>query len=74
MAANKGVMKTESVTVEDTLGNKQEAVKVICPNCHGDTFSLFVLGQTHNHLLCVKCNTSYCQGGGACNDIFCETK
>lgn len=66
-------MKTKTVIVTDEDGNPKEATMPVCEVCNGDTFHLFVVAG-HNHLQCANpiCNESYCQGGGACNDVFCE--
>lgn len=64
-------MLTEKVIVEDKSGNKTEALMAICPECKGNTFSIFVI-HGHNHLICGHCKTTFCQGGGHCGDVYCE--
>lgn len=64
-------MKGVSVTARDRIsGRTVEATQVVCPECDGQTFQLYVLeggGQlSHNHLRCTGCETSFCQAGPAC--------
>jgi formate dehydrogenase maturation protein FdhE len=68
-------MKTRKVMVEarDGSGEKTEALLAICPECEGESFSIIVING-HNHLQCSLCETTFCQGGGQCGDVFCETK
>lgn len=65
-------MDTKQVKVEARDGSKEvtDALLVICPQCSGDSFKIFVV-HGHNHLQCATCNETFCQGGGAHGDIFC---
>lgn len=66
-------METRTQIVEANNGEKTEALVAVCEQCKGETFSILVI-HGHNHLLCDTCKTTFCQGGGQCGDIFCETK
>lgn len=65
-------MNLKPTEVTDPEGNPVEAYIATCPEnvCNNDTFRIFVIhGQ--NHLMCTKCNTSFCQGGN-CSENSCN--
>ena len=55
-------MNTRPITVTDNKGVVKDALLVICPKCEHNTFSIIVI-DLHNHLQCMKCSESFCQGG-----------
>lgn len=68
-------MNTRRVNVQDEQGKEIPAELILCPECGGDTFKLFVVLSTkidwdkphhHNHLQCENCSRSFCQGGKDC--------
>jgi len=53
--------------VTDKFGEVLPAELIICPECGGDRFNLYVLGASHDHLQCCLCGRSFCQGG--CDEL-----
>ena len=71
-------MNTRPITVTDNKGVVKDALLVICPKCEHNTFSIIVI-DLHNHLQCMRCSESFCQGGchheenpSACKDDSCD--
>lgn len=58
-------MTTREEIIEDKDGNKITGLLAICENCGGEAFFIFSI-HGHNHLQCVNCGTSFCQGGSNC--------
>ena len=46
-------------------GFRAEADVIVCPNCGGDSFYIFLISSKHNHLQCTKCDESFCDGSCA---------
>ncbi len=64
------------VTAQDGSGIKKVAEKLLCEDCArdktcaADTFVVFrIEGQSHFHLQCADCGTSYCPGGECSPEI-----
>jgi hypothetical protein len=60
-------MTTKEVSVVDNRGIMVTALLMICDNCGGESFHIFVVPtpetKGHNHLQCTGCGESFCQGG-----------
>lgn len=61
-------MKAQHVEmVSEKTGKKFLALLMLCPECGNSTFMVIrIKGQNHDHLQCVGCNTSFCEGGPDC--------
>jgi hypothetical protein len=46
-------------------GSMVIAETIICEECDGDTFHIFII-KGHNHLQCVACGVTFCGGTGPC--------
>lgn len=58
-------MKSKQTTVTDIDGNTIPATQVMCPNgCDVSAFLIFFIGP-HQHLQCVQCDESFCDGSCA---------
>lgn len=55
-------MKTKPVTVTDMHGNDVPATLLLCSECSNGTFAIFVIGESHQHLQCLQCEESFCDG------------
>jgi hypothetical protein len=55
-------MKSRMVNVTACNGEHRPAQLVICPSCDGVWFSIFFLDADHQHLQCLSCGTSFCDG------------
>lgn len=55
-------MKTKLVTVTDMHGRDVPAVQILCPHCSHGEFVIFVIGERHQHLQCLQCSESFCDG------------
>jgi hypothetical protein len=60
-------MKTEQRPVTDKDGRTVEARVLICPNCDNDSFNIFFIGEDHQHLQCIECLQSFCDG--SCGNV-----
>jgi hypothetical protein len=55
-------MNSREVEVLDADGNTTRATLIVCPECGGLHFAIFVVGAAHQHLQCSECGTSFCDG------------
>jgi hypothetical protein len=62
-------MKTRQIKIESRAdGAKAAAELMICENCGGEVFCIYVIaGHTHPHLQCFECTTTFCAGGPECD-------
>ena len=60
-------METRAATVTDQRGIVVEADVIICPTCGNDTFHIYLVKGRHQHLQCVSCADSFCDG--SCGSI-----
>jgi hypothetical protein len=56
-------MNVKQVTVTDFTGKEVPAELIICPECGGEAFHLYVIADKHNHMQCTSCDRCFCQGG-----------
>lgn len=56
-------MKTRlgTVTAQDGSGEIREATMFLCQECDGEMFIIYKV-EEHQHIECVNCSTSYCDG------------
>lgn len=43
-------------------GSRHLARVYVCKDCESDQFHIFVVGGVHQHIQCVECGTTYCDG------------
>lgn len=56
-------MQKRAVEVTAADGEVVEAELVICSQCEGEVWTVFVVkGQNHAHVQCMECGTSFCAG------------
>jgi len=55
-------MKTKTVEIEDKDGVKVPADLIICPECGGAFFHVYVFQGQHLHFQCEDCEASFCDG------------
>lgn len=55
-------MNTRRVTVSDRDGHIVPADLIVCPECEGERFIVFVLLGQHLHFQCLDCECSFCDG------------
>lgn len=63
-------MYTRQISVLAREGDPDlaEANLAICSECRSETFYIFQLvSETHTHLQCTKCDTSYCAAFTECD-------
>jgi hypothetical protein len=54
----------ETGFVTDRFGVQRIATLMTCEDCGAAEFLIYqIMGQSHHHLQCVACGTSYCLGG-----------
>jgi hypothetical protein len=55
-------MKTKPVTVRDRNGQAEPADLIVCPDCEGARFCIYLIEGKHQHLQCLACETTFCDG------------
>jgi len=56
-------MQTIDVTITSAVdGSSKPARLMVCMDCSCDHFHIFVLEGGHQHLQCMRCAVSYCDG------------
>jgi len=55
-------MKTRPVTVHDGDGRAVPADLLICAHCGGEVFAIYAVEGKHQHLQCVECGGTFCDG------------
>ena len=55
-------MKTEHSNVTDLAGRVVPADVVVCERCSGMAFFCFMIRGQHQHIQCIACGESYCDG------------
>lgn len=56
------ISASKIVEVFDGTGGKHLAQVYVCDACEGETFHIFLVHGKHQHLQCVACGVSYCDG------------
>lgn len=54
-------MKTQDTTVTARDGTEVPARIITC-ECGGECFYIYLVGEVHQHLQCIICGVSYCDG------------
>ena len=58
-------MKTMPVTVRDKAGRLEPADQILCPGCGNGLFLIYAIHGKHQHLQCVVCDETFCDGSCA---------